>query len=481
MMKKWISLFGVAFVGGLFSMGVYHAFVTPVEVEVNNTPPTTRLVNLPVPNTANVSVDFTSAAEKSIDAVVHVWTERIESGYTHPFYQFFGEQPTQRRSLSSGSGVIVSNDGFIVTNNHVVKGAQNIKVKLNSGEVREAEVIGQDAATDLALLKIEGEQYPYLPYGNSDQVKVGQWVLAVGNPFNLTSTVTAGIVSAKARNINLLGYDAASGNVPLESFIQTDAAVNPGNSGGALVGVNGELVGINTAIASATGSYAGYSFAIPANIVKKVVKDLYEFGNVQRAFIGVQIRDLSEDLVDELELKDFNGAYVAGLTQNGAAESGGIEEGDVIVKVGQAFVNNSTQLQEKVGQYRPGDKIEVQLIRNGDVLTKTIELRNSEGTTALNTMPVGSNIKFLGASLSEVSKDELSRLNLKSGVKVDKLSGSVLQKSGMAEGFIITKIDKTPIQNAKQMQELIASKKGNGILIEGVYPDGARAYYGFGI
>lgn len=441
----------------------------------------TRFASFNAASSASIeAVNFELAADKAVNAVVHVWTERVGQGPQDAWSYFFGQPAQPRVSLSSGSGVIVSTDGFIVTNNHVVSGANKIRVKLNNGESKDAELIGSDPSTDLALLKIKGEDYPYLAYGNSDDIRVGQWVLAVGNPFNLSSTVTAGIVSAKARNINLLEQRGGS-QYPIESFIQTDAAVNPGNSGGALVGVNGELLGINTAIASNTGSYAGYSFAVPVNLVKKVVSDLYEFGAVQRAFLGVNIRDVDENLVKDLELPSYEGVYVAGIVPGGAAEKGGLKTGDLITAINQVKVKNVTELQEQLGKYRPGDKVATQLLRDGKSVEKTLLLRNLNGGTDLNSSDYGINqVDVFGAKLRDANNQELQKLELKRGVVVDDLSNSLLRRSGIKEGFIITHIDRKEVENVQQLKNFLENKSG-GVLIEGFYPNGTKAYYGFGL
>ncbi len=481
-MKKILSSLFFGLVGGLVAfVSIQHFTPQPADSENTKETPPAQFINMPsVATDGGEIVNFEYAADQAVHAVVHVWTERVGQSYD-PWAYFFGRPAQPRVSLSSGSGVIVSGDGFVVTNNHVIEGAQNIRVKLNNGETKEAELIGRDPSTDLALLKLEGnEKYPYLPYGDSDQIKVGQWVLAVGNPFNLSSTVTAGIVSAKARNINLL-EQGADRQFPLESFIQTDAAVNPGNSGGALVGVNGELLGINTAIASNTGSYAGYSFAVPVNLVKKVVSDLYEFGTVQRAFIGVNIRDLNQELVDDLELTDYDGVYVADVTENGAAKDAGINAGDVIRTVNDVPVKNVTELQEQIGKYRPGDKVNLTLLRDGKQLAKRVTLRNQAGGTELKAVPLPGDIKrVLGADLRAASPEELNKLKLKNGVVVESLEGSMLGRSGMKTGFMITKIDKKPVLSPNDVQEALSSKK-SGALIEGYYPNGYKAYYGFGM
>ena len=343
-----------------------------------------------------------------------------------------------------------------------------------------ATLIGADPATDLALIKVESEDLPTIKLGNSDDVKIGQWVLAVGNPFNLTSTVTAGIVSAKARSINILQYDPDNKIFPIESFIQTDAAVNPGNSGGALVNATGELVGINTAIASRTGSYAGYSFAVPVNIMKKVTKDLMEFGTVQRAFIGVNIRDLNQDLANELELKEVQGVYVTRVIAGGAAEEAGVKEGDVITMIGSVSVNNVPELQEQIGKFRPGDKISVTLLRTNKEKVVSLTLKNKDGNTDIVEKSESELMSALGASFKQASSKELESLDLDHGVKITKLGAGKLRTAGIREGFIITKIDSREIETPEEIVELLKDKKG-GVLIEGIYPNGMKGYYGFGI
>ena len=308
-------------------------------------------------------VDFTQAAERSVEAVVHVKTKYYrQQQYVDPFYQFFFGRPQQSQqpsAMASGSGVILSNDGYIVTNNHVIESANEIEVVLNDKRTFAAQLIGTDPNTDLALLKIEATNLPTIEIGNSDDLRVGEWVLAVGNPFNLTSTVTAGIVSAKARSINILNSD-----MKIESFIQTDAAVNPGNSGGALVNTRGELVGINTAIASQTGSYAGYAFAIPTAIMQKVVADLRQYGTVQRALLGIRMLDITQQVKDQLSLESMEGVYVGEVISGSAADKAGMKAGDVIVQVDGRPINASSQLQEQIGRKNPGDQITI-LVRRG--------------------------------------------------------------------------------------------------------------------
>ena len=434
-------------------------------------------------------IDFTDAAEKTINTVVHIKTQSQQKTQYYddffglnPFFRdfFWGLSPNQRQQTqeiqTAGSGVIITENGYIVTNNHVVDGVDAIEVILNDKRSYKAKLIGNDPTTDLALIKIEEEKLPFIVYGNSDNVKVGEWVLAVGNPFNLTSTVTAGIVSAKARNINILG-----GNTSVESFIQTDAAVNPGNSGGALVNTSGELIGINAAIASNTGSYTGYSFAIPVNIVKKVVNDLIEFGDVQRAFLGVSILEIDANLAQQKNIKDLKGVYVEALNENITNEDIGIKRGDVITKVNQQAVNSIAQLQESIAIHRPGENVSVTIKRNGEELTIPVLLRNKYGETSIVKRDVTKeSAQLLGATFKVISKEEMNKLNIRNGLKIIKLDNGKLRNAGIREGFIIQYIDKKEVADLNDIHNALSNKRG-GILIEGTYPNGMRAYYAFGL
>lgn len=483
-MKPAFGYFAMGLAGALLALGGHQLLGDGPALESYSSstpPPVVRYVNMPGAGSAS-ALDFTFAAEHTVNAVVHVTTETAVN-VRDPFADFFwGYRAPQQQQLrqGAGSGVIVSSDGYIVTNNHVVEGADRIRVHLNDNRMFEGKVIGRDPSTDLALLKIDAEELATVAYGNSDDVRVGEWVLAVGNPMNLTSTVTAGIVSAKARNINLLQYDASRDIFPIESFIQTDAAVNPGNSGGALVNTNGELVGINTAIASSTGQYAGYSFAVPVNIVKKVAKDLLEFGSVQRAYIGVSIRDMDQKLAEETKAGRIRGVYVNGLTDGGAAQKAGVRPGDVIVKVGNIDVNNVTQLQEQVGKFRPGNKVPVTILRNGEEQVFDMTLRGKEGTTVAAVDLRSATSMALGAEFRTASSDELKALRLPHGVKVTAINSGKFRSSGIREGFIITSVDQEPVKDPGQLEQLLSNKRG-GVLIEGVYPNGTRAYYGLGL
>lgn len=485
-MKRILGYFAVGMAGAFVALALHNRFLQPAAQlsmtdEGRSGPPVTY-VSLPSASaTPVVAVDFTEAAEKSVNAVVHVTTETTIQ-VRDPFADFFWgyRAPSQQHQRQgAGSGVIISPDGFIVTNNHVVEGADKIMVHLNDRRNFEARVVGRDPSTDIAVLKVEGTGLSTLEFGNSDQVRVGEWVLAVGNPMNLTSTVTAGIVSAKARNINLLQYDPSRDIFPIESFIQTDAAVNPGNSGGALVNAQGELVGINTAIASTTGQYTGYSFAVPVNIVRKVTSDLVEHGSVQRAYLGVSIRDLDQKLAQELKLDRPRGVYVNGLTDGGAASNAGIEKGDVIVRVGSIPVDNVPQLQEQVGKFKPGDRVPVTILRDGRENVLEITLRGKEGNTVAATGK-STRLESLGAELRVATDAELRALRLNSGVKVSGVNGGKFRASGIREGFIITKVDDSVVKSPADVERALSGKRG-GVLVEGVYPNGQKAYYGLGI
>ncbi|MCH2198024.1 MAG: Do family serine endopeptidase [Flavobacteriales bacterium] len=480
-MKRFFGTLAIALAGGLIAAGAMHVFsdtqpVTIIETAVEPAP--VAYSNLPA---STEVLDFTHAAEKTVNAVVHVKTEAEVDGVYNPWFDFFGYENNETQiQRGSGSGVIISDDGYIVTNNHVIEGAQKITVSLNDNKVYDAEVIGADPGTDIALIKVNAERLPSVTFGNSDNVRIGQWVLAVGNPFDLTSTVTAGIVSAKARNINLLQGDANREIFPIESFIQTDAAVNPGNSGGALVNTNGELVGINTAIASRTGSYSGYSFAVPSSIVSKVAADLKEFGVVQRAFIGVRITEVNQELAKATGLDKIEGVYVSDLVASGAAADAGIEPGDVILKVGSSGVKTVPELQEQISRYRPGDEVGLAVWRDGQIERVAVTLRNKDGNTQLRDAPEVETMQVLGASFEEVSDGQKAELEIHGGAVISDVGRGKLRDSGVKNGFIVTKIDGKKVYNTDDLIDVLTDKSG-GVLIEGVYPNGQKAYYGFGM
>ncbi|MBN8703991.1 MAG: Do family serine endopeptidase [Bacteroidetes bacterium] len=484
-MKKIVGYFLAAFVGGVAASFIGFKMQSPQGTSVSDitNPYPVKYVNMNTSTPEN-TIDFTKSASMSVHAVVHVKTiSEVENVYNSfdPWHDFFfGPQQRQpHQQMSSGSGVIISPDGYIITNNHVVSKADKIEITLNDKRTFTAKVIGKDPTTDLALLKIDEKNLPYLSYGNSDELKIGEWVLAVGNPFNLNSTVTAGIVSAKARNINIITNNN-KGLPAIESFIQTDAAVNPGNSGGALVTTNGLLIGINSAIASNTGSYTGYSFAIPVNIVRKVVADLLEFGEVQRAFIGVNIRDLDSKLAQEKNISDLKGVYVEGLTEGGSAEEAGIVQGDIISKIADVNINNVPELQEQVSRFRPGDKIMVTIKRDGKEKIIPVMLKNKDGNVDLVKKETAEVFSVLGASFEDASVEEKKKLNIGGGLKITNLGSGKLRVSGIKEGFIITSVDKKKVNTIDDLKAALENKLG-GVLIEGVYPNGTKGYYAFGI
>jgi len=438
-----------------------------------------------------VPLDFTATAEKVVNAVVNIRSTQTFPSEATPndrfrqlpdfFRDFFGDpevspQRPQPR-VGTGSGVIINDSGYIVTNNHVIANADDIEVTLYDNRTFKATVIGTDPTTDLALVKIDENGLPTLPFIDSDKVKVGEWVMAVGNPFSLNSTVTAGIVSAKGRNINILREQFA-----IESFIQTDAAINPGNSGGALVNLNGGLVGINTAIASPTGAYSGYGFAVPSNIVSKVVEDLLNYGVVQRGVLGVMIRSVDGSLIKEKGLNITEGAYVDSLLNNSAAEAAGIRPGDVIVKVDDFDVNSSPALQEAIARYRPGDEVEVTVKRNGQTKTFKVVLNNPEGKKEIVKKEQRDILNVLGVELETLEATTARKLEIEGGVKVTRLyPGNIRKSTQMKEGFIITKVDGKRIYSKEEFLDAIEGKTG-GVMVEGIYEDiPGEYYYAFGL
>jgi Do/DeqQ family serine protease len=431
--------------------------------------------------------DFTRAAEMTVNAVVGVRSvqraqQQAMPGSTgDPFFDLFfgyrGQQSQPKGKEGYGSGVIISSDGYIVTNNHVIDEADTIQVTLNDKRQFDAVLVGTDPTTDIALLKVEAKELPTIQFGASDDLKIGEWVLAVGNPFMLNSTVTAGIVSAKARTLGMQG-----GKLGIESFIQTDAAVNPGNSGGALVNTAGQLVGINTAIYSQTGNYAGYSFAVPSSIVSKVVTDLRQYGTVQRAFLGISIRDVDAELATEKKLTVSEGVYVAAVEEGSAAAEAGIKEGDVIVRVNQAQVKTVAQLQEQVARFRPGDKIRLSYIRGGTEQSVDVVLKNVEGSTDVVKKK---GMSALGATFRSLTRQDLVNYGVRSGVLVKSVDkGGLFAKCGIKENFVIVKINDAAVNSEKDVQrvyETLTTQRGEDrepvMFIVGVYPGGKTAYY----
>ncbi|MEP0984622.1 trypsin-like peptidase domain-containing protein [Ekhidna sp.] len=426
-------------------------------------------------------LNFVFAAKNATPSVVHIRTTytdgmRANTPFNDFFKDYFGDRYERRGgpARGAGSGVVISPDGYIVTNNHVIENADEIEVVLNDNRSYQAKVVGVDEDTDLAVLKVEENNLVAVKYGNSNNINIGEWVLAIGNPYEFRSTVTAGIVSAKGRNINIL-----DGDYRIESFIQTDAAVNPGNSGGALVNLNGELVGINTAIASPSGAFAGYSFAVPVSLVEKVVSDLVEYGAVQRALLGISIFDVNAQVAEANDLDIMKGIFVNGVMQGKAADLAGIERGDVIVAIDDKRVNNVAQLQEQVAIKRPGDEVEVRFIRDGKEKIVIAKLRNEQGT--LDVVELASDFKMEGATFVDVADATKNRLGIDGGVQIQELGEGKWKDVRMKEGFIITGIDNEKIKNIRDLENYFKRPRTDGILIEGLYPDGSKAHYGLGL
>jgi serine protease Do len=430
--------------------------------------------------------DLTYAAENAVKAVVNIEAiQQVEMpqrrGYD-PFLEFFGIPqdygrgdggPQYREQRAGGSGVIISEDGYIVTNNHVVDGASKLKVKLNDGRTFEAKLIGKDSATDLALLKIEAADLPTVPFGSSDALRLGEWVLAIGSPFDLQSTITAGIVSAKARNLGVIPNDFS-----IEAFIQTDAAVNPGNSGGALVNTHGELVGINTLIKSQTGSYVGYSFAIPESIVRKVVVDLKEYGIVQRALLGIRYGIVDQDFIDnmgeETGIKELGGAYVSSVVEGGSASEAGIRKGDVILDIDGVKINDNATLSEQIGRRRPNDKVKLSVKRDGKVKQIDVTLRNKAGKTELITKEDVDMVEVLGGKFADAGAKLCRELDIKGGVQVVGIKADgILARARVKQGFVITHINDRPVYSLSDMERMTDKVRS----IDGIYPNGRAASY----
>lgn len=448
---------------------------------------------------ATPETDFTHAAESTINGVVSIKSYATPRGYGYgsrsemfsdPLFDFFfgqgngrrqqpRQQEPQQQQLGLGSGVIISDDGYIVTNNHVIDGAERLEVTLNDNRNFNAKIIGADPTTDLALIKIDAKELPVIPIGNSDALKVGEWVLAVGNPFGFTSTVTTGIVSAKGRNISTM-TNVGGRNMGIESFIQTDAAVNPGNSGGALVNLAGELVGINTAIYSQTGNYAGYSFAIPTSIVTKIITDIKQYGTVQRAVLGIAFSELTSQLAKEKGITAVNdGLYVGRVEDRSAAMQAGLKEGDVIVNVNGVPTHNTAQLQEQLNKYRPGDKITIGYVRDNKQATANVTLRNSQGDTRITK---AADMMDLGCAFKAVPAETLRELELSNGLQVTGLKDGKFKAAGIKDGFIIVDINNSRITSVEDVENMYKAimKSGNHdkvMFITGVYPTGGKRYY----
>lgn len=485
-MKGIFKVIVTGFLAGLFGAFIYHQFIfnrfQPQALQVSDYEDTienhSRFVTHAEPETsgeaatkvsapANTSINFVDASKISTPSVVYIKTvSRSQSASTWMDY-FFGNQASQ--TISSGSGVIYSHDGYIITNNHVIDRAEEIEVTIGKKSYP-ADIIGTDPSSDLAVLKIDAVGLPNIRLGTSRSLQVGDWVLAVGNPFNLNSTVTAGIVSAKGRELNIV-----KSTFPIESFIQTDAAINPGNSGGALVNLQGELVGINTAILSRTGSYTGYGFAVPVDIVRKVTDDLIDYGMVQKAFFGGEVLDIDSEMAQKLQLDSYNGV-VLGFTQaDGGAEKAGLQKGDVIVKIDSDPVDSRSEFEELLSYRSPGESVTVTYKRNNKIRTTQITLTNREGNTDLLRREIYSS-RTLGADFEKVSKVERDMLKLEHGVRIVKVRNGFIRQMGLEEGFIVVNINKIPIRTPEELSEILEKIRGR-VYVEGVNKRGQWQYH----
>jgi len=471
-MKNIALIFLVSILSSILSISGYRYFEKPTIIYreapnamyTNYSDPTSEMLSGKQQRTflSSSPTDFISAAEAVTPAVVNIKASQSND------YDFWGGT----YGGSSGSGVIISEDGYIVTNNHVIEDGKRLEVTLNDNRKFPAKLIGVDPSTDLALLKIEARNLQHLIFGNSDKIRIGEWVLAVGNPFNLESTVTAGIVSAKGRSIDILD-DAYR----VESFIQTDAAVNPGNSGGALVNTNGELVGINTAIITRSGRYEGYSFAIPSNLARKVIRDLKDFGVVQRAILGISIDEVTDELAKKLDLEAVEGIYVSNVTDNSGAKEAGIRKGDVIVKINGAATNSMPVLQEQIARFRPGNTVKVDYFRNGKRYQTDVTLKNMNGTTSLISGTIDDEVvKDLGFEFRDLTQDEIKRLGTKGAKVVSIYRGSKIERTNMDPDFIITRINKRSVRTATEVVEMLKDAKGK-VVLEGVYEGYPDVWY----
>jgi Do/DeqQ family serine protease len=462
--KKYLFLIPACIVSSLLSVAMYSYFTRTNRVNWANEEGEARytgLVEKLFNNRANTSFhaaspnNFTDAAEIATPAVVNI-RALLQSGGT----VFGGGTLTG----STGSGVIMTPDGYIVTNHHVVEHSTDIKVTLADKREYKAEIVGSDPSTDIALIKISETELPFVVFGNSDSLRVGEWVLAVGNPFNLESTVTAGIISAKGRNINILG-----GGASIESFIQTDAAVNPGNSGGALVNTSGELIGINTAILTESGSYEGYSFAVPSNLVQKVVRDIREFGRVQRAFLGVGIEDVDSETAHDIGLPTAEGVYVTRVYNESAGADAGLEVGDVILGINNSKLRHTPELQEQVGRYRPGEKITLEFWRKGKKLRASVLLKDSNNSTAAAVRIHGDELdNELGFSMRDLNREERTKTHKQGAMVTSIRRGSVVHNTNMQPGFLITSVNGNRVNNAADAIDAI-KRAYNSLSIDGYY------------
>ncbi len=477
MKGRWlITTLLVAFFGALAGLFIFTRFLDRDE-EVTGTEKERRMIEENARYTSMVPQsgvnDFTFAAELTVHAVVHVKTKAmVGSTYANPLYDFFYGPGTnrQREVRGFGSGVIVTSDGYIVTNNHVIDEADVVDVTLNDKRTFPAEVVGRDPSTDIALLKIKATGLPFIKFGDSDAIRLGEWVLAVGNPFNLTSTVTAGIVSARGRSLGLL-----DNQYRIESFIQTDAALNQGNSGGALVNTRGDLIGITTAIISPSGAYAGNSFAVPSSIVKKVYEDLKEFGEVQRGLMGVNITDVTDEIAKEENLKEIKGVYLTGVVEDGAAKAAGLAANDVVIAINGEMVATTSDLQEKINRYRPGDKVEVTYLRKGRQDKKTVVLRNFEGGTGV-VAPGAQSATIYGATFAPVSSGDKQQFRITNGVKITSISEGRFRDLGLSKGTVIVDVNGQKVDSSADIRRATNDEKSL-TSVEGFTPDGTYFKY----
>jgi len=494
-MKRIATLFFAAVLGSLCTVATLELTESntgggdnKVVMNYTNSVPLSQVAYAVDDKGKTVPLDFTVAAEKVMPAVVHIRSTYI--GSQRPYYElpeafrdFFGPMLPQgpREAQSAGSGVIINSDGYIVTNNHVVREADEIQVALYDNQIYTATLVGSDPDTDLAVIKIDEKDLPFLSFVDSNNAKVGEWVLAVGNPFNLTSTVTAGIISAKGRNINILSRPTERGSTAIESFIQTDAAINPGNSGGALVDLQGGLLGINTAIASPTGAYSGYGFAVPSNIVSKVVEDLIEYGVVQRGWLGVSITTVNRQLAEEQDLKVTSGAYVSGFADNSSARDAGLKEGDVVVRIDDRPIRSNTQLIEYIGTLRPGDKVNITVNRGGKELTIPVVLKTRDGRVGPVRREDREVVADAGLALENLNEETLKSLGLENGVLVRSVGNSKLARyTEIREGFIITRVNDKPVKSVKEFNEIFNKiKTGELVILSGTYRNNPRAEYNY--
>ena len=422
--------------------------------------------------------DFTYAAESAVDAVVYVRVVSTQTQQQAPssifdfFFGYPGAAPQQRERVGSGSGVIIREDGYIVTNNHVIEGATKIEVTLNNNQTYPATLVGTDPATDVALLKVEASGLPFIPFGDSDKLRLGEWVIAIGSPYDLRSTITAGIVSAKGRSM------PSNGEFKIESFIQTDAAVNPGNSGGALVDKAGNLVGINTAIISQTGSYTGYSFAVPSNIVKKIAYDLMDFGSVKRAVLGISMQAIDDKIAEDLKLSSRNGVYISEVSKSGAADEAGIKAGDILIAIDSTKLTTPASVQEAVSRFSPGDEAVVTVIRDGKEKMFDVKFKGTAQETG--TLADDGSIAFYGSSIKAADEKTLEQFGLKHGVQIVDLGPGKLMEAGAVEGFIIQYVNDHPVKTPQEVIDIVKKSK-RAVFIEGVTPSGRIGYFGFGV